>query len=561
VHGGGSGAATRFAAVFVASESIVGRTFTTTGTTVPALAAFDSYVRAMMQADNIRAASLAVVKDGRLMLARGYTWAEPGFPVTQPTSLFRIASAAKSLTSIGIHRAMEREPRSIHDLRTMLSFFPAISPFDARTRDIKLVDLLTHRGGWNSDIAGDPLFADEFVAAYHQNSVPVTKDEIYRYMTLSQPLQFTPGTSEVYSNYGFTMLGKVLEELNPGLTYETVIRRDVFSPLGVVRPKIGGSTFSQIGSDEVPYDPLYPGVWLSVAHSIRPWVPGGYGTWNQRNLDSCGGWVMATCDYAAVLAALSLGDQCPILGRTSIDHMWSPNSPSKPDTLRGWWKSPVVSHGQPMVFRSHNGGLAGSGTLCALRSDGFGFCLFLNQNRFAGLGVPEMNDLSLLADLVQQWPNHDLFPSVSIPSLRTRIRGVFLPYGAGCAGTAGTPVHAGRGEPEVGQSHQLEVANAPAETPFLAMVGLSRSEWNGIGLPLPLAILGAPGCSLLTGPTLTFGGITGRTGVGAVTMTLPDNPIFLGAHLYTQMAVVDPGANQLGLAFSNGVDAQIGGWR
>jgi hypothetical protein len=172
-----------------------------------------------------------------------------------------------------------------------------------------------------------------------------------------------------------------------------------------------------------------------------------------------------------------------------------------------------------------------------------------------------MNDLSLLADLVQQWPNHDLFPSVSIPSLRTRIRGVFLPYGAGCAGTAGTPVHAGRGEPEVGQSHQLEVANAPAETPFLAMVGLSRSEWNGIGLPLPLAILGAPGCSLLTGPTLTFGGITGRTGVGAVTMTLPDNPIFLGAHLYTQMAVVDPGANQLGLAFSNGVDAQIGGWR
>ena len=55
VQAGGSGSATRFAAIFAPSETVAGRAFTTTGTAVPELAGFDAYVQNLMQGDDIRA--------------------------------------------------------------------------------------------------------------------------------------------------------------------------------------------------------------------------------------------------------------------------------------------------------------------------------------------------------------------------------------------------------------------------------------------------------------------------------------------------------------------------
>lgn len=557
---GGSGAATRFAAVFAPSEAVVPRTFTATGVSVAGLAAFDDYVRNMMVAGNVRAGSLAVVKDGRLMLARGYTWAEATYPVTQPTSLFRIASSSKALTGVAMHRAMERSLGTVHDGRTMLSFFRPITPIDARTNNIRLVDLLTHRGGWHSGRPPriDPVFLDVPVATYHASALPVSKDEIYRYMTLAQPLQFTPGAEEAYSNYGFMMLGEVLEAIN-GTSYEAVVKRDVFTPLGVVRPKIGGSTFAQIGTDEVRYHPRNPYIWRSVAHAVQPWVPGAYGDWNHRNLDAAGGWVLATCDYAKVLAALSRGDDCPILGGPWLDHMWSANVASAPDTLRGWWRYPVTSQGRTKYVRNHNGGVPGTAAMIALRDDGFGFCLFLNSDR--GLGGVEIGALSLIADQVAQWPNHDLFPGVGIPSLRTRLIGTFTPFGAACSGTAGAPGLSGRGSPETGQVATYAVGGAPVNAPLLWLIGFSRTQWNSLSLPLSLAPWGASGCSLLVAPQVVIVGQASAAGIGSLDLPLPDNVSLIDLHVFAQVAPLDLPANAMGLVYSRGIDTRIGGWR
>ncbi|MEZ5967029.1 MAG: serine hydrolase [Planctomycetota bacterium] len=557
VQAGGSGTAARFAAIFAPNETVVARTFTATGTAVAGLSAFDDYVRNLMQAANVRGGSLAVIKDGRLMLARGYTWAEPGYPTTQPTSLFRIASSSKALTSLGVHRAMENSQGLINDSTRMLGVLPPITPLDARTGNITLLHLLTHRGGWDTNMLGfDPVFRDLDVASYHGHSVPVNKYEIYRYMTLSQGLQFTPDSRGAYSNYGFMMAGRALEALNGGLAYEAVIRRDVFAPLGVVRAKVGDSR--PLDSNEVRYHLRYPYLDRSVVVGTRPWIAPQYGAWNQANLDANGGWVLATCDYAKVLAALSLGDRCPILGGAYIDRMWTPH-PAGSTTLRGWFTTNVVSNGRTRVLRHHNGGLPGTAAHCVLRDDGFGFCLFLNQDR--GLGDAEAIALSHIADQVAQWPNHDLFPSVSIPSLRAHVTGTFGTFGSGCRGTAGIPAHSGRGTPEVDQTFTLEVGGAPASTPIVWMLGFSRTSWNGVPLPLSLGPWGAPGCSLWAAPNLTVGDASGRTGAGSVSLRLPANPSLIGGHLYTQVSCVDPRANSLGLAYSNGLDVRIGGWQ
>jgi Beta-lactamase len=57
-----------------------------------------------MKGSNIRGAALAIVNGTRLVLARGYTWAEPDYPSVQPTTCFRLASVSKLVAALGIHQ-------------------------------------------------------------------------------------------------------------------------------------------------------------------------------------------------------------------------------------------------------------------------------------------------------------------------------------------------------------------------------------------------------------------------------------------------------------------------
>ena len=60
-----------------------------------------------------------------------------------------------------------------------------------------------------------------------KRSLPIDKTDVRRYMTQTQSLDFTPGTQSKYSNYGFSLLGQVLERLNPGQSYPQIIDREV----------------------------------------------------------------------------------------------------------------------------------------------------------------------------------------------------------------------------------------------------------------------------------------------------------------------------------------------
>ena len=104
VQGSGSGANARFAAVFAATDQPLTPQLTTRGRQVPDLQVFDDYVTSWMASNDARGATLAIVKDCRLVLARAYTLAPSGYPITDPLSYFRIASCSKPLTSIAVHQ-------------------------------------------------------------------------------------------------------------------------------------------------------------------------------------------------------------------------------------------------------------------------------------------------------------------------------------------------------------------------------------------------------------------------------------------------------------------------
>ena len=96
------------AVILIAVSASAQRQWTVSGQAVPGFDGIDTMIRNQMLRYDISASSVAITKDGRLVYARGYTWDQPDVEPVQPTSLFRTASIAKSITSIAIHQLIEQ---------------------------------------------------------------------------------------------------------------------------------------------------------------------------------------------------------------------------------------------------------------------------------------------------------------------------------------------------------------------------------------------------------------------------------------------------------------------
>ena len=95
VQGGGTTANPVYAAIFATQDIPLARQWTATGAAVPSLAAFDTAFQKFMQTNAVRAAQFTISKNGTVQLARAYTWAEPGYKITQPSDRFLLASCSK----------------------------------------------------------------------------------------------------------------------------------------------------------------------------------------------------------------------------------------------------------------------------------------------------------------------------------------------------------------------------------------------------------------------------------------------------------------------------------
>jgi hypothetical protein len=130
------------------------------------------------------------------------------------------------------------------------------------------------------------------------------------------------------------------------------------------------------------------------------------------------------------------------------------------------------------------------------------------------------------------------------------------PYGSGCPGTAGMP-HLTAARPWIGETVVFTVAPIPDGHPAVSFVGSSRDDWLGIPLPLELALIGMPGCLMLTSADY-FLGMTPSGPQASVPVTVPSSGELLGLRLYFQAFVLDPGVNELGFVISDAAEVQIG---
>jgi CubicO group peptidase (beta-lactamase class C family) len=206
------------------------RNWTVTGTRVPHLDGLDYAMQHAMQAGNVRASALSVTSVGKILFERAYTWAEPGYPITQPKSLFRVASVGKAFTV-----ALATELVKAGALRLATRVFPYLDlyqfarknrPVDPRINDITVIQLIENRGGLVRDL---PDLRDISHALGLQR--PPMPQESIGYM-MGEPLAFSPGTSELYSNLGHGILVHVCQKA-ANMEFFAALRKYVTDPLGI----------------------------------------------------------------------------------------------------------------------------------------------------------------------------------------------------------------------------------------------------------------------------------------------------------------------------------------
>ncbi|MEY2980213.1 MAG: hypothetical protein RL562_440 [Planctomycetota bacterium] len=118
-----------------------------------------------------------------------------------------------------------------------------------------------------------------------------------------------------------------------------------------------------------------------------------------------------------------------------------------------------------------------------------------------------------------------------------------------------SPALANDGMPNLGNSYRVTLADALASAPGALLSGLSNTTFGGT--PLPVAIPGAPGCSLLVAPEVADGVTISATGTADRTFAVPSSSNLLGVSLYHQWLVFDA-VNPSGIVVSEGGRAKIG---
>ncbi|HSH45860.1 MAG TPA: serine hydrolase domain-containing protein [Longimicrobiales bacterium] len=180
------------------------------------LAAFlDGLMAAHMAEKDIAGAVVSVVRDGSILLARGYGYAdvEERKPVDPGQTLFRIGSVSKLFTWMAVMQLVEQGELDLHeDVNTYLDFeVPAT--FD---EPITLYHLLTHTPGFEE--RGTGLFSDGDRRTWLAEDMPARVNP--------------PGMFSSYSNYGTAMAGYIVERVT-GQSWEEYIDQHLLEPLGM----------------------------------------------------------------------------------------------------------------------------------------------------------------------------------------------------------------------------------------------------------------------------------------------------------------------------------------
>lgn len=282
-------------------------------------------------------------------------------PVTA-ASLFRIASNSKAFTSASIFLLMEagklQLEQTVFSPDGILPQYSNLGNHKDWLHNITVHHLLTHTSGGWSNQDNDPMF-----------KMPgLNQDQLIEWALKTHELQNPPGHHYAYSNFGYCVLGRVIEKIS-GQPYAQFVRQNVLS-------KVGANDMRIATHKPAPNEVTYYG-----QHGENPYaIP-------ITRMDSHGGWIATSEDMARFMACLfSPEDQegaAPLLSLRSLKTMTTGTS-ANPGYACGLEVNPAGN-------AWHNGGLPGTVSLMVHTHSGCSWAAVMNTRSGQGTQEPDLD--------------------------------------------------------------------------------------------------------------------------------------------------------------------------
>ncbi len=304
----------------------------------------------------VPASSIAISRNGQFVYDQAVGMGDrQHLTQVQQSSLFRIASLTKPITSVTIFSLIEQGKLNLTDKvfgpSGILGIKYGKPPYKPYITDITVDNLLTHTsGGWPNDNT-DPMM--------HNNGWDQTK--LITETIANVPLTNPPGTHWAYSNFGYCILGRVIEQVT-GQPYASYVQANILAPCGISTMQIAANKESQRAPNEV----VYYGQYSEDPYKI-----------NITRMDSHGGWIASSTQLVQFLNHVAGAPGIPALLKPATIQTMTTPAPAYPPGparyARGWM---VRDNGAGNWW--HNGSLPGSTTIMVRTSTGMCWAALTN---------------------------------------------------------------------------------------------------------------------------------------------------------------------------------------
>jgi len=204
----------------------------------------DAYVARSMQTFEVPGMAVAIVKDGKVVLSKGYGVRKLGEPApVDENTLFGIGSNTKAFTAAALATLVDAKKISWDDpVYERLKGFQMYDPYVSK--EMRIRDLLCHRSGLGLG-EGDLMF--------WPHTTFTRDDVVYRLRFLKPKTSFR--TTYAYSNVMFLTAGQVVAAVS-GETWDDYIREKIFQPLGMKNSNTSAAAYKPGANWATPHSKI-----------------------------------------------------------------------------------------------------------------------------------------------------------------------------------------------------------------------------------------------------------------------------------------------------------------
>jgi CubicO group peptidase (beta-lactamase class C family) len=279
-------------------------------------------------------------------------------------SRFRIASVSKPITSAAIFKLIDQGKLRLTDKvfgpGAVLGNQYGSKPYSEDVQKITVQNLLEHTaGGWGNS-HDDPMFSNP----------TLDQGQLIGWVLDNRPLTSTTGTTFDYSNFGYCLLGRVIEKVT-GQDYATAVQNLVLTPSGITGMSIGGNTLADRQANEVRY-----------------YGQGGEDPYSMQvsRMDSHGGWVASATDLLRFAVRVNgQPGKADILSAASIAQMTTASAANS-GYAKGWYVNAVPNWW-------HMGTMPGTESILVRTASGYTWSMLLNTRSLDPSFASALDDL------------------------------------------------------------------------------------------------------------------------------------------------------------------------